>query len=167
MEHKIYIKEVQNESDFKAAKELILEYVTWLGIDSDSKVIATLKSQNFDKEMNSLPETYGKNDGRLFIALTNGKVVGVAGIKRFNETECEVKRMYIQPESRGLGIGKLLLNSCIEMAKTLNYTSIKLDTTSYMKSAIKLYTENGFVEISAYRHNPHDQARFFELNLLK
>ena len=75
--------------------------------------------------------------------------------------------MFVQPGSRGLGIGKLLLASCINIAKKLNYVTIKLDTADFMKSAIKLYTENGFVEIPAYRFNPYDEARYFELNLEK
>ncbi len=159
MEDQIRIRQAQNKEDFFAAKELIMEYVRWLGID--------LSFQNFDKEMDTLPETYGHPDGGLFIALRNGKAIGVAGIKRFNDRECEVKRMFVQPDSRGFGIGKLLLTECIKIAKRLNYGTIKLDTADFMKSAIKLYTDNGFVEIPAYRHNPHEQARYFELWLKK
>jgi GNAT superfamily N-acetyltransferase len=158
MENKIELKEVKTEEDFSSAKILILEYVNWLGID--------LSSQNFDHEVSTMPETYGAPNGGLCIVLRNNKAVGVAGIKRFNETECEVKRMYVQPESRGLGIGKLLLTQCIEIAKRLNYDKAKLDTADFMKAAIKLYTDNGFIEIPAYRHNPYEEeARFFELKL--
>ena len=109
--------------------------------------------------------TYGEPNGGLCLALRNNKAVGIAGIKRFNESECELKRMYVQPGSRGFGIGKLLLNRCIEIARKLNYDTIKLDTADFMKSAIKLYTDNGFLEIPAYRYNPYEEARYFELNL--
>ena len=157
MNHQIEIKEVKNETDFLVAKELILEYVKWLGID--------LSFQNFDKEINNLQVTYGEPDGGLCIGLRNKDAVAVAGIKRFNDRECELKRMFVQPGSRGFGIGKLLLTRCIEIAKKLNYDTIKLDTADFMKSAIKLYTDNGFVEIPAYRYNPYEEARYFELNL--
>jgi len=153
----IKIKEAHNAAEFLAAKELIMEYVTWLGYD--------LSFQNFDHEIATLPQTYGGLDGRLFIAWRYNTPVGVAGIKRFSTNECEVKRMYVQPDSRGYGIGKLLLTECIRMAVELNYHTIKLDTADFMKSAIKLYTDNGFEEISAYRHNPHEEARYFELVL--
>jgi GNAT superfamily N-acetyltransferase len=159
MENQIEIKEVKNAEDFSVAKELIMEYVKWLGID--------LSFQNFDNEMDTIQETYGNSNGRLFIALINNKAVGVGGIKRFNNRECEVKRMFVQPESRGLGIGKRLLKECIEIAKKLNYETMKLDTADFMKSAIKLYKDNGFIEIRAYRHNPHEEARYFELDLKK
>ncbi len=157
MDSQIEIKEVKNEADFLAAKKLILEYVQWLGID--------LSFQNFDKEIDTLQTTYGEPDGGLFMALRDDKAVGVAGIKRFSNTECELKRMYVQPGSRGFGIGKLLLAECIKLAKKLNYGTIKLDTADFMKSAVKLYADNGFVEISAYRYNPYEEARYFELKV--
>ena len=157
MNNLIEIKQAQTKDEFLSAKKLIFEYVEWLGID--------LSFQNFDKEMETMPKTYGDPDGGLFIVLRNDLPVGVAGIKRYNEKECEVKRMFVQPESRGFGIGKLLLTECIALAKKLKYEAIKLDTAGYMKSAIKLYTDHGFVEIPSYRHNPHEDAKYFELIL--
>ena len=157
MENKVEIRMVKNTVDIRIAKELILEYVDWLGYD--------LSFQNFDKEIDTLQETYGPEHGGLFIAFRNGQAIGVAGIKRFTDRDCELKRMYVQPGSRGFGIGKLLLTACIAIAKDLNYHTIKLDTADFMKPAIKLYTANGFVEIPAYRHNPHEEARYFELAL--
>ena len=110
----------------------------------------------YKRQLSTMTETYGAPNGGLCIVLRNNIAVGVAGIKRFSETECEVKRMYVQPESRGLGIGKLLLTHCIEIAKSLNYDTVKLDTADFMKSAIKLYIDSGFIEIPAYRHNPYE-----------
>lgn len=157
MENEVSIKIAITAADFLEAKALILEYVEWLGMD--------LSFQNFDKEMETLQEMYGPLNGGLFLAISNGKPVGVAGVRRFADKACEVKRMFVQPASRGLGIGKLLLTVCIEKAKSLRYELIKLDTADFMKPAIKLYTDHGFVEIPAYRHNPHEAARYFELEL--
>lgn len=159
MKTQIEIKIAQTATDFLAAKELILEYVAWLGID--------LSFQNFDKEMAGLPEMYNAKDGGLFIAYINDQAAGIAGIRRFSERDCEVKRMYVKPNSRGLGLGQLLLKQCLDTARKLKYDSVKLDTADFMKSAIKLYTDHGFVEISAYRHNPHESAKYFELDLAK
>tara|TARA_A100000171_G_C2130139_1_gene146144 strand:- start:92 stop:571 length:480 start_codon:yes stop_codon:yes gene_type:complete len=159
MKNSIELKMAKTATDFEHAKKLILEYVNWLGID--------LSFQNFDKEMAGLPEMYNYEDGGLFIAYINEEAVGIAGIRRFNKNDGEIKRMFVQPNSRGLGIGQLLLNHCIEKARKLNYDTIKLDTADFMKSAIKLYTDNGFVEIGAYRHNPHESARYYELSLKK
>lgn len=75
--------------------------------------------------------------------------------------------MFVKDEAKGMGIGKLLLEKCIDTAKSLNYNSIKLDTAEYMKAAIKLYTDYGFIEIPAYRFNPYDHAKYFELVISK
>ena len=159
MKNQIEIKAAHTPADFLVAKELILEYIEWLAFD--------LAFQHIDKELNSLPEMYGGPDGGLVFASINGKAVGVAGIRKYTDKECELKRMYVKPESRGLGIGKLLLTACVEIAKKCNYDVIKLDTTDTMKSAIKIYVDNGFIEIPAYRYNPHEAARYFELKISK
>src|SRR4051794_32514210 len=111
MENKIRLKLARTAADFLEAKKLIFEYAEWLAFD--------LSFQNFNDEINTLPETYGDKNGGLFIATKNGEPVGVAGIKRFSDKECEVKRMFVQTGSRGFGIGKLLLTACIELAKKL------------------------------------------------
>ena len=159
MDKSVQIRLAQHPQDFSDAKELILEYVSWLGFD--------LAFQNFDKEMAGLPDMYNEKDGGLFIAYLDTRPVGVVGLRRFNETDAEVKRMFVKDEAKGKGIGKLLLRKCVDTALSLNYTSIKLDTAAYMHAAIKLYTNHGFVEIPAYRFNPHDHARYFELVLKK
>lgn len=157
MKNQIEIKTAHSPADFLVARELILEYTEWLVFD--------LAFQQIDKELDNLPEMYGDTDGGLVLACINDNAVGVAGIRKYADKECELKRMFVKPESRGLGIGKLLITACIEVAKKLNYDVIKLDTADFMKSAIKLYVDNGFVEIPAYRYNPHEAARYFELKI--
>lgn len=154
---KIEIRLAQHPQDFLDARQLILEYVAWLGMD--------LSFQNFDTEMDGLPAMYNPQDGGLYIAYLEEKAVGVAGLRRFSATEAEVKRMFVQPEARGFSIGKLLLEKCIDTARNLRYPTVKLDTADFMQAAIKLYTDHGFVEIPAYRYNPHAEARYFELKL--
>ena len=167
MENNIIVKHPQSPSDFQDAKALILEYVNWLGVHGGPKVKALLDSQNFDKELDTLSTTYSAPDGGLTLALHNNKPVGVAGIKKFSEDICEVKRMFVLPECRGMGVGKLLLAECIEIAKDLHYETIKLDTANFMNSAIKLYIDKGFFEIPPYRENLHEDAKYFELHLKK
>ena len=153
----IEIKLAKNFNDFMDAKTIILEYVDWLGMD--------LSFQNFDNEINNLAEMYCEPNGGLILASVNSKTVGVVGIRKFENKDCELKRMFVKEDFRNLGIGRLLLENAIELAKKLNYDTIKLDTSDIMKPAIKLYTDNGFKELPAYRYNPHESAKFFELKL--
>ena len=151
------INTAKNTEEFSEAKKLILEYVEWLGID--------LCFQNFDYEINHLQEMYSEPNGGLVLATIDNKVIGVAGIRKFENKDCELKRMYVKEEYRGTGIGRKILEYAIELAKKLNYDKIKLDTHESMKPAIKLYMEYGFKEIQQYRYNPVESVRFFELNL--
>jgi putative acetyltransferase len=73
--------------------------------------------------------------------------------------------MYVKPDFRNLGIGRLILEYAILLAKKLKYNRIMLDTHDSMRAAIKLYLDYGFKEIAAYRFNPIESTRFFELKL--
>lgn len=155
--NKIEITLAAENDDFSKAKQLIKEYVVWLGFD--------LSFQNFDSEINDLRSMYFKPTGGLLIATVNGEAAGVAGIRHYQDHECELKRMFVKEAFRNMGIGQALLTRSIVLAKELGYTLIKLDTADFMKSAVKLYQSHGFVEIGAYRHNPQQDARYFELDL--
>lgn len=143
--------------DFALGKEIILEYVAWLDFD--------LSFQNFDDEINSLEQMYSAPTGGLLIAKVNEEPAGVAGIRQFGNDDCELKRMFVKQDFRGLGLGKALLLESIALARQLGYKTIKLDTAEYMKDAIQLYAQNGFLEIPPYRYNPHESAKYFALKL--
>ena len=91
--------------------------------------------------------------------------LGCFGIRRFEGTVCELKRMYLKKEVRGFGIGRLMLGKSFELGKELGYQKMRLDTLPTMKSAIALYNLMGFYEIEPYRFNPIKGAKFFEINL--
>jgi len=153
----IRIKTAKSAEEFAEAKEIILEYADRLGID--------LCFQNFDSEINNLQEMYSEPTGGLILAVINDKIIGVAGIRKFENDVCELKRMYVKKDYRKSGIGKQILEYAMELAKKLNYNKIRLDTHESMKPAIKLYMDYGFKEIPPYRFNPNEAVRFFELKL--
>ncbi|MEP6738480.1 MAG: GNAT family N-acetyltransferase [Chryseolinea sp.] len=157
MQHKIEIKIADSPADFSVSKDLILDYVKWLGID--------LSFQNFDDEINNLKSMYFEPVGGLVITTVNGEAAGVAGIRKYDSDACELKRMFVKSDFRNLGIGKKMLQASIMLARNLKYKSIKLDTADFMTEAVKLYQSNGFVEIPPYRHNPMESAKYFELIL--
>lgn len=153
----VEIIRVTSDQDYKEAARLIREYADRLNFD--------LSFQNFEDEMNSLPIMYNERDGGLFLAHLYQQPAGVVGLRRFNDADGEIKRMFVREQARGNGIGKMLLKKCIETARALNYATVKLDTTDTMQSAIKLYLDAGFMEIEPYRYNPEKGARYFELSL--
>lgn len=100
-----------------------------------------------DPEVNCMSEHYLDQTRSLYlVALVDGKVVGGCGIAQFADDEnvCELRKLFLLPESRGLGLGKTLTESCLTYAKSKGYLQCYLDTLSNMKPAISLYERLGF-----------------------
>jgi ribosomal protein S18 acetylase RimI-like enzyme len=76
-----------------------------------------------------------------------------------------MKRLFVKPEFRSLGIGKTLTLKSIEYARDMGYKAMRLDTISVMKEAISIYKKYGFEEIPYYRFNPFPDAVFMEKKL--
>lgn len=100
-----------------------------------------------DAEVNAMSQHYkNENASRYFVATIEGYLVGGGGIASFNNSNeiCELRKLFLLPESRGLGIGKKLSEDCLEYAKSKGYKKCYLDTLSSMKAAIALYKKLGF-----------------------
>lgn len=145
-------------------KELFTEY-TNLVIKGDSSFEEYLEVQHFDQEVEHLEEKYGKPNGRLYLASYDGKPAGCIGLKKIDDTVCEMKRLYVRPEFRGKHIGKFLANKIIEEAKGAEYKSMVLDTFSFLDSAVKMYKGMGFYEIEQYNDSPMKDAIYLKLDL--
>jgi ribosomal protein S18 acetylase RimI-like enzyme len=139
-------------------RTLFREYANSLGVD--------LQFQDFENELNRLPDKYALDDGRLYIAYVNDEVAGCIGLRRFDANRCELKRLYIRPAFRHLGLGVMLSQKVITDARQIGYDKILLDTLSSMTPAMNLYKKLGFQEISAYYHNPIEEAVYFSLDLI-
>ena len=141
--------------EYKHAADLFKQYAAWLNVD--------LSFQNFEAELMELKTMYSAPSGGIILCRTADEFVACVAIRKINNDTAELKRMYVQPAYQGQGIAKKLLEKAIELAKVANYTCIRLDTLNYMLPAINLYKKKGFVEISAYYHNPNASAIYFEL----
>jgi len=143
--------------EFENGKELFLQYANYLNLD--------LSFQDFFIELKTINKQYNKPRGALLLACNEENVVGCVGIRELNTDTAELKRMYVLPEYRGNQIGRKLLELCIDIAKELNYSKIRLDTLSSMTQAQNLYRTFGFYEISSYRFNPIKGTVYMEKNL--
>ncbi|MGI6084441.1 MAG: GNAT family N-acetyltransferase [Acetivibrionales bacterium] len=155
--HIIEFRHITGQCMLKEVRQLFLEYAQSLEID--------LAFQNFESELGTLPGKYGPPTGALILALVNGRPAGCVALRRINEAICEMKRLYVRNEYRGLGLGKQLISKITETARELNYRFIRLDTLATMKKAQELYKAYGFYDIEPYVYNPTENARFLELKL--
>ena len=124
-----------------------------------------LDFQNFSQELEGLPGNYAPPRGCILLAEDADDYVGCVALRPLGKHDCEMKRLYLQPEARGKRIGRLLAEAVIEAARRMGYKRMRLDTVGSMQAAIKLYRELGFYEIEPYCHNPHKDASFLELVL--
>jgi putative acetyltransferase len=138
-------------------RELFAEYGRSLGID--------LGFQDFDNELATLPGKYAAPDGAVYIATLDGVPCGCVALRRLDRDACEMKRLYVRPDARGLGVGAELVRLVVEAGRARGYKVMRLDTLPTMKSAIALYTSFGFRQIPAYTFNPIRGAVFMEKTL--
>jgi len=154
------ITQASSKSDIEHARALFKEYEAGLNL--------SLCFQNFDQEIANLPGDYAPPRGRLLLAGEFDQVMGCVALRPLGPTICEMKRLFVRPEYRDRGLGRILVEAIIEEARKLGYTHMRLDTIAdRMDRAVALYKSIGFVEIQPYRNNPVDSATFMELDLLK
>ncbi|MCP3924174.1 MAG: GNAT family N-acetyltransferase [Desulfobacterales bacterium] len=99
-----------------------------------------------DPEVLCMSEYYGNKKSIYLVAVKDGHILGGSGIAEFNNSNsiCELKKLFLLKEGRGLGIGKKLTEKCLAFAISEGYKQCYLDTLSGMKSAIALYEKFGF-----------------------
>lgn len=142
--------DIELKSDVKALQMLIWEYLTWgnnltkdeFGFDFDIKAI-------HDNFLEDLP-LYTPPVGRIYLVKENDNIIGMGGYKYLDETNCELKRLFIKKEYRGHKIGFNLLHKLINDAKNDKYLKMKLESARIMKESFKLYQSMGFKEIDFY-----------------
>lgn len=153
------VSPVSTPEDLKAAVLLFEAYALSLGID--------LTFQDFSTEMASMPGKYAPPTGALFLARgAHGEPLGCIGLRPLApDGVCEMKRLYVSPAGRGLGVGKDLVGAVTQEARRLGYRQMRLDTLPSMASAISLYKKAGFEEIAPYYDTPLAGTKFLELRL--
>ncbi|MHC4499332.1 MAG: GNAT family N-acetyltransferase [Planctomycetota bacterium] len=151
------ITKVQREEELKEIRKLFTEYADSLGFD--------LCFQNFEQELANLPGDYAPPAGCLLLAKYKDQTAGCIGLRRLSDEVCEMKRLYVKPDFRGMKIGRRLAEAIIEKARNIGYARMRLDTVPSMEAARALYVSLGFNEIGPYRHNPIGGTTFMELEL--
>ena len=154
---KLRILGADDHVELEQVRQFFRNYAAWLGVDLDY--------QNFGDEMASLPGAYAAPAGRLFFAEFEGRPAGCVGIRPSSDGVCEMKRLYVEPEMRGNGIGRQLALAAIKAAKALGYRKVMMDTLPAMRIAVKLYRELGFKEAPAYYPTPVEGTLFLALDL--
>lgn len=143
---------------------LFSEYTNML-IENDASFQEYLDIQNYDNEILHLEQKYGMPDGRLYLLYCDDQAAGCIGLRKIDDQNCEMKRLYIRPEFRGNGLGVILVKKIIEDAREIGYSYMLLDTLPFLESAIHMYQKLGFYEIESYNDSPMDTSIYMKLDL--
>ena len=143
---------------------LLREYTDMI-LAQGEDVRQCLASQHLDDALHDLNKKYAPPSGRLYLALVDGKAAGCVGLTRSNDEYCEIKRLYLRLEYRGLHLSRKLVDQVIRDAREIGYRFMRLDTFPFMESAIRLYESYGFTYVEKYNDNPAESAIFMQLAL--
>ena len=150
---------MRTAEDLTAAAGLFECYAAALPID--------LGYQGFASELAGLPGKYAPPTGELLLARgAHGTPLGCVGLRSIPPAGCcEMKRLYVSPDARGLGLGRTLAEAAAEAARRLGYQELRLDTLRGMGAAIHLYRQLGFTPIAAYYEGAPAGTMFLRLKL--
>lgn len=150
-----YIAPAREPADLAAIATLFASYAASLDVD--------LGYQDFASELATLPGKYAPPTGALLLARDpDTKPLGCVALRALDsEGCCEMKRLYVSPQARGLGLGRALIMAISAEAEQIGYRELRLDTLPGMTEAISLYEAAGFVPIAPYYETPIACTRFF------
>ena len=151
MDEGFTIAPVRTPADLDDARALFRAYAASLPID--------LAYQDFATELATLPGAYAAPAGALLIARDReARAFGCVALRPLAErdgprrppTVCEMKRLYVAPTARGLGLGRALLAAILAEGGRLGYREVRLDTLPTMTAAIAMYRQAGFAPVAPY-----------------
>jgi ribosomal protein S18 acetylase RimI-like enzyme len=135
-------------------KAMFEAYAAELGVD--------LCFQGFQEELESLPGKYSPPQGGLLLGKVEGVFAACGAYRDLGGNIAELKRIYIDPSMRGVGLGRKMTIELIELVRSAGYKTVRLDTLRRLEPAIALYKTLGFVEIEAYNFNPEPDIVYME-----
>jgi putative acetyltransferase len=173
----VVIVTAEEPHEIDAARAIFTEYAASLNVD--------LCFQNFDEELAALPGDYAEPRGALLLALieadpaapgalsrTDGRAAHVAACCALRPLDAadypnaaEMKRLYVRPAFRGMGLGRQLAEAVLDAARSAGYACVLLDTLDDMEAARTLYEELGFEEVPPYYHNPIAGSHYLKVEL--
>jgi GNAT superfamily N-acetyltransferase len=152
------IRPAVSAEDLAEVARLFHAYAASLEID--------LGYQNFAGELAGLPGKYAAPTGALLLAWDGAdEAIGCVGLRPLSPDICEMKRLFVAPAGRGVGLGRALMNAVTDEARRIGYREMRLDTLSTMTAARSLYRQAGFEPTAAYYETPVEGTVFMRLVL--
>jgi GNAT superfamily N-acetyltransferase len=137
----------QVDPEHRDAQYCLAEYVAELNRRS---------TRGFDPSVGAtaLPNEVRPPAGQFFVAYLHGDPIGCGAVKHHSDAPAEIKRMWIAPEARGLGLGRRLLERLEACALAGGAQVARIETSAVLAEALTLYRSAGWIEVPAFNDEP-------------
>jgi ribosomal protein S18 acetylase RimI-like enzyme len=153
-----------------AVQDIFQEYLEWASSNILHEYNIHFDPQAFlEHDMQTL-QIFLPPQGNLLLAEAGGVVAGMACMRLIGAQTAEIKRMYVRPDFRRMGLGRRLVQQLINLAVASGNSLLRLDSARFMTSAHALYHSIGFHEIEPYAQSEippeyHNHWIFMEMPL--
>lgn len=151
------VRVAQFPQDAPAILEIWREYV--------ASPTVSLDYQGNEAEFANIPGKYAQPTGCILLAERAQGLAGCIAFRKVSAEICEMKRLYVRPSARGLGLGFLLAKGLIDQAKKVGYSEMRLDVLAEFEKAREIYRVLGFAPAEPVSVNPLPGTDFLGLKL--
>ena len=93
--------------------------------------------------------------GAFLVAMVDGDALACGAVKRLTSTRASIKRMWVSPLARGVGLGRRMLAALEAEARSMGMRTVCLETNRALEEAQRLYRACGYVEVAAFNDDPY------------
>jgi GNAT superfamily N-acetyltransferase len=151
---KISIFEATTANEIAAVEQLLRDYLLWMRRRYRNQlemIDAYFDPREWESELADLRGHYGAPHGGIILALVDGVPAGCVLLRGIGETDSEMKRLFVRPAFRGLGLAKGMIASVMQLSCKVGYTHMRLETGALLTEAQALYQALGFKRSAGYR----------------
>lgn len=163
----IKIKQISSPEDIRAVRDLVRALTNWaISLDPDTKDAPTFT--NLENELAALPGEFVPPTGGFLLARDDDQPVGCGAVINHGDGTVEIKRMFVNPDQRGKGVGTKLVEALVQQARLLGAKRIILDSYHKMHGAHRIYRAAGFEEVGPWEGFPAefaDRVVFMQMDL--
>ena len=152
----VKLRAARTAADFAAVHRMQAEMAVWdaaqcaaLGCPADGVAAAF-----YSADAARLQATFTGHGAMMLLAVRDGQVLGHAGFAGYDSGVAEVQKVWLDPAARGAGLGRQLMAELKTAMVAAGYTGACLETTTFMRDAIRLYERQGFVRAVPFRDPP-------------
>lgn len=147
--------------------EVVLEFYS--DLEFFPKTIPALleyyEKTGYLKDVEEFETEYSSENGGFQILIEGSNVIGCGGLRRLDQNNGELVRLWLKKKNRGIGLGRKMFDLLMDLAINIGYENVYLDTSHRCVEAVKLFRQNGFSNCPKYKESIADLYLFKRLNI--